>query len=59
MKIKVIRKQKHLTLKEVGLRIGISPQAVRRAETKGIKNLDTAKRYAAALEVSWQEIIEE
>lgn len=58
MKLKTIRKRQHLTLKAVGDRIGVSPQAVRRAEVQGIKNLDTAKRYAAALGVTWQEVIE-
>lgn len=58
MKLRTIRKRQHLTLRAVASRLGVTPQAVRRAEVKGIKNLDTAKRYAMALGVSWQEVIE-
>lgn len=58
MKLKSIRKRQRLTLQEVGRRLGVSPQAVRRAEVQGIKTLNTAKRYADALGVTWQDVIE-
>lgn len=57
-RLKQIRKQKKLFLHEVAEKVGVTPQTVQQMERHGIKTASTAKRYAAALGVSWQEIIE-
>ena len=57
-RLKRIRKQRKLLLKEVAERLGVSAQAVRYLEVHGIKKLSTAKKYAEALECSPFELVE-
>lgn len=56
--LKRIRKEKRFLLREIAAHVGVTEQTVQQMESKGVKKIDTAKRYAAALGVSWQDIIE-
>lgn len=57
-KLKKQRKRSGLTLREVGERIGVTPQTVHDLETKGIKSAKAAQRYAKALNCNPLDIIE-
>lgn len=57
-KLRQIRNRQRLFLKEVASKVGVTPQTVQQMEQRGVKTIATAKRYAAALNVSWQEVIE-
>ena len=54
-------KQKRLELGikaiELSRRLGVSRQNICLAEKKGLRNMAAAKRYAAALNCQWQEIM--
>ena len=56
-KLKQKREQVGLKSSELARRMNISRQCVCIAERKGIRNVAAAKRYAAALNCSWQEIM--
>lgn len=58
-KLKEIRRKKRLLLREVADALGVIPQAVHGMETKGIRTVSAAKRYAKVLGVSWKTIIED
>lgn len=53
------KKREALGVKSIELarRMNITRQCVCIAEKKGIRNVAAAKRYAAALNCSWQEIM--
>lgn len=53
-----MRKLRKMRLREVGERLGITPQGVKRQETTGIKKMSTAARYAKALNCKPLDIIE-
>lgn len=48
-KLKEFRKLRRLKLRELGERLGITPQTVYQQETTGIKTIRVAKRYAKVL----------
>ena len=48
-----------LKLREVGERVGSTPQTVHDLEVSGIKTERTAKRYAAALNCDWRELLDD
>ena len=53
------KKRESLGVKSIELarRMNITRQCVCIAEKKGVRNVAAAKRYAAALNCSWQEIM--
>ena len=53
------KKRESLGVKSIDLarRMNITRQCVCIAEKKGIRNVAAAKRYAAALNCNWQEIM--
>lgn len=48
-KLKIIRRQRRMKQTELARMIGVKPASVCELEKKGIRNVTTAKRYAAAL----------
>lgn len=56
--LKKIRKKYNLTLRELGEKLGITPQGIRFIENTGIKKVATAKRYAEALGCDWRELLD-
>ena len=58
MKLKILRKAKNLKLREIATLLNVSPQVVWKHERYGIRSSRTAKKYAAALGVDWQELID-
>ena len=57
--LKRIRMEKRIRLREIAKFLGITPQTVQQMERIGIRKVETAKRYGAALNVSWNKIIEQ
>lgn len=58
MKLKTLRQQKKMKLKQIAGLLNVSPQAIWKHEKQGIKSITTAKKYAAALGVDWQDLID-
>lgn len=56
-KLKQKREAANLKLREVAEKAGVTPQTVQQQEKRGILSVRTAKRYAVALNRSWQEIM--
>ena len=44
-----VRRSRGVTLSEVGAQVGASKQAVHKLEAHGVRRVETARRYAAAL----------
>ena len=57
-KLKTLRKKSKIRLRELGAQLNISLQAVRQQEVRGIKKTTTAKRYAAALNCDWRDLLD-
>ena len=56
-KLKEMRLKKQIKAIDLAKLLGTSRQNICIAEKKGIRNMAAAKRYAAALNCSWQEIM--
>ena len=54
-----IRLERKLTLRSIGEIIKVTPQTVHDTEVYGIKTVKTAKRYAAALNCDWRELLDD
>ena len=54
-----IRLERKLTLRSIGEIIKVTPQTVHDTEVYGIKTVTTAKRYAAALNCDWRELLDD
>ena len=48
-KLWMLRKEKKLRLREIGEKLGITPQSVHQQESTGIKTIRQAKLYAEVL----------
>ena len=57
-KLKTMRRNRRLKLREIAKKIGVTIQGVQRMEIFGIKKRSTAERYAAALGCDWKDLID-
>ena len=57
-KLRIIRCQRKMRQKELALILGVKPASVCELEKNGIRNVRTAKRYAAALLCEPQTLLE-
>ena len=57
-KLKCIRIKRGLGIRELSLRLQLSQQAVYQQENRGIRNVQTAERYAAVLNCDPAELID-
>ena len=56
--LKKIRLNLGITAIELSRRLGVSRQNVCLAEKKGLRNAAAAKRYAAALNCDWKDLLD-
>lgn len=58
-KLKNMRIQKKMLLREIAAVVNTTPQTVQQMEKRGIWKPKTALRYAKALNCRWQDLLEE
>ena len=56
--LKKVRLDLGITAIELSKRVGVSRQNVSLAEKKGLRNAAAAKRYAAALNCDWKDLLD-
>lgn len=54
-----IRLERKLTLRSIGEIVNVTPQTVHDTEVYGIRTVKTAKRYAAALNCDWRDLLDD
>lgn len=57
-KLKIIRNKCRISASELARRLKITRASICRAEKKGLRNVSSAKKYAAALSCKPEEILE-
>ena len=57
-KLQKILKEKGVSQVQLAETVGVTKATVNFAVKKGIKNINNAKKYAAALGVEWQDLID-
>ena len=55
----IARKNAGLCLRELAEKLNITAQTVQQQEKRGIRSINTARRYAAALGCDWRDLLDE
>ncbi len=58
-RLREMRKNAGKRLREVAETISVTPQTVQQQELRGIRSIRTARKYAAALECDWRDLIDD
>lgn len=55
----IARKNAGLCLRELAEKLNITAQTVQQQEKRGIRSINTARRYAAALGCDWRDLLDD